>query len=82
MEITGKRAMVVGGASGMARATAEALREAGAEVAILDLPKSAGAEVAAGHGRDVPPVRRDGRRHRSTRRSRVRSARSARCTSR
>ena len=32
MEISGKRAMVVGGASGMARATAEALREAGAEV--------------------------------------------------
>ena len=36
MEINGKGAMVVGGASGMARSTAEALREAGAEVAILD----------------------------------------------
>ena len=55
MEITGKRAMVVGGASGMARATAEALREAGAEVAILDLPKSAGAEVAAGMGATFHP---------------------------
>lgn len=47
MDIDGKGAMVVGGASGMARATAEALRAAGAEVAILDLPTSAGAEVAA-----------------------------------
>ena len=50
MQIQGKAAMVVGGASGMARATAEMLREAGADVAILDLPQSAGAEVAAGMG--------------------------------
>src|SRR3954447_11810696 len=55
MEISGKRAMVVGGASGMARATAEALREAGAEVAILDLPQSAGDEVAAGMGATFHP---------------------------
>ena len=47
MEIKGKKAVVVGGASGMARATAELLREKGADVAILDLPTSAGAEVAA-----------------------------------
>ncbi|MGW0808963.1 SDR family oxidoreductase [Nonomuraea sp. NPDC002799] len=47
MEIAGKKAMVVGGASGMARATAELLREKGAEVAILDLPTSQGAKVAA-----------------------------------
>ena len=48
MEIAGKKAMVVGGASGMALATAERLRKAGADIAILDLATSAGAEVAAG----------------------------------
>jgi NAD(P)-dependent dehydrogenase (short-subunit alcohol dehydrogenase family) len=50
MEITGKKAVVVGGASGMARATAEMLHERGASIAILDLPGSAGAEVADGLG--------------------------------
>ena len=50
MEITEKKAVVVGGASGMARASAEMLTERGASVAILDLPTSAGAEVAAGLG--------------------------------
>ncbi len=50
MEIAGKVAVVVGGASGMARATAEALAGRGATVAICDLPTSAGAEVAAGLG--------------------------------
>jgi NAD(P)-dependent dehydrogenase (short-subunit alcohol dehydrogenase family) len=46
MQIEGKRAVVVGGASGMALATAERLRAAGADVAILDLPTSDGAAVA------------------------------------
>jgi NAD(P)-dependent dehydrogenase (short-subunit alcohol dehydrogenase family) len=46
VEIKGKKAVIVGGASGMARASAELLRERGASVAILDLPASAGAEVA------------------------------------
>ena len=46
MEIKGKKAVVVGGASGMARATADMLRQKGADIAILDLPSSAGAEVA------------------------------------
>ena len=50
MEIKGKKAVVVGGASGMARATAEMLNERGASVAIIDLPNSAGAEVAANLG--------------------------------
>ena len=45
MEIKGKRAVVVGGASGMARASAEMLSERGASVAILDLATSAGADV-------------------------------------
>ena len=47
MEVAGKKAVVVGGASGMAKATAELLRDKGAQIAILDLPTSAGAEAAA-----------------------------------
>lgn len=46
MEIKGKQAVVVGGASGMAKATAQRLRARGARIAILDLPQSAGADVA------------------------------------
>jgi NAD(P)-dependent dehydrogenase (short-subunit alcohol dehydrogenase family) len=47
MDIKGKPAMVVGGASGMGRATAAALAEAGATVAVLDRPGSPGKDVAA-----------------------------------
>ena len=46
MEIQGKKAVIVGGASGMAKASAELLRAKGADIAILDLPNTAGAEVA------------------------------------
>jgi NAD(P)-dependent dehydrogenase (short-subunit alcohol dehydrogenase family) len=46
MEIKGKKAVICGGASGMAKATAQLLRQKGADIAILDLPSSAGAEVA------------------------------------
>jgi NAD(P)-dependent dehydrogenase (short-subunit alcohol dehydrogenase family) len=46
MRISGKAAIIVGGASGMAKATAEMLVREGARVAILDLPTSAGAAVA------------------------------------
>jgi NAD(P)-dependent dehydrogenase (short-subunit alcohol dehydrogenase family) len=46
VEISGKAAVVVGGASGMAKATAEMLVREGARVSILDLPSSRGAEVA------------------------------------
>jgi NAD(P)-dependent dehydrogenase (short-subunit alcohol dehydrogenase family) len=46
MEIAGKKAVICGGASGMAKATAESLRQKGADIAILDLPSSAGAVVA------------------------------------
>jgi NAD(P)-dependent dehydrogenase (short-subunit alcohol dehydrogenase family) len=56
MDINGKKAVVVGGASGMARASAEMLRERGASVAILDLATSAGAEVAAALGGTFHPV--------------------------
>ena len=50
MEVKGKKAVIVGGASGMARAAAERLHERGAAVAIIDLPTSAGAEVAKSLG--------------------------------
>ena len=50
MEINGLRVMVVGGASGMARATAERLAAGGASVAILDRPGTAGPDVAAAIG--------------------------------
>ena len=50
MEIAGKKAVVVGGASGMARATAELLAKRGALVAILDLPSSSGDTVASSLG--------------------------------
>jgi NAD(P)-dependent dehydrogenase (short-subunit alcohol dehydrogenase family) len=47
VEIAGIAAVVTGGASGLGRATATRLVEAGASVVILDLPESAGAAVAA-----------------------------------
>jgi NAD(P)-dependent dehydrogenase (short-subunit alcohol dehydrogenase family) len=55
VQIEGKRAVVVGGASGMALATAKRLRAAGATVAILDLPTSEGAVVADGLGGTFHP---------------------------
>jgi NAD(P)-dependent dehydrogenase (short-subunit alcohol dehydrogenase family) len=56
MDIHGKKAMIVGGASGMARASAELLRARGATVAIVDLPTSAGAEVANELGGSFHPI--------------------------
>jgi NAD(P)-dependent dehydrogenase (short-subunit alcohol dehydrogenase family) len=53
MKIDGAKAIVVGGASGMARATAEMLVREGARVAILDRPISKGEEVAAAIGADT-----------------------------
>jgi NAD(P)-dependent dehydrogenase (short-subunit alcohol dehydrogenase family) len=50
MEIPGRKAVVVGGASGMARATAEMFAAKGGKLAIVDRPQSAGAEVAKGLG--------------------------------
>lgn len=50
MKINGTKAMIVGGASGMARATAEMLVREGARVAILDRDASQGEEVAAALG--------------------------------
>jgi NAD(P)-dependent dehydrogenase (short-subunit alcohol dehydrogenase family) len=50
MDINGKYAIVVGGASGMGRATAERLAANGAKVAIVDRAGSGGDAVAAGLG--------------------------------
>jgi NAD(P)-dependent dehydrogenase (short-subunit alcohol dehydrogenase family) len=50
MKISGRTAIIVGGASGMARATAELLVREGARVAILDLAGSKGEEAAAAIG--------------------------------
>lgn len=47
MEINGLRAIIIGGASGFARATATRIAAGGGTVAILDREGSAGAEVAA-----------------------------------
>ena len=56
MEIKGKKAVIVGGASGMARASAQLLHERGASIAILDLPTSAGDEAAKELGGTFHPV--------------------------
>lgn len=50
MQIKGIRFMMVGGASGMGRATAERVAAGGGSVAILDREGSAGAEIAAAIG--------------------------------
>jgi len=50
MEISGKKAIVVGGASGFGRATAESLAKGGASVAILDRAQSDGKNIASAIG--------------------------------
>src|SRR4051794_23722936 len=47
MELTGRVALVTGGASGLGRATARRLSAGGAHVVILDLASSRGEEAAA-----------------------------------
>lgn len=56
MQVAGKKAVVVGGASGFGRATAELLTSSGAAVAVLDRPQSTGAEVAEKIGATFYPV--------------------------
>ncbi|HSS25638.1 MAG TPA: SDR family NAD(P)-dependent oxidoreductase, partial [Mycobacterium sp.] len=56
MEINGKQAVVIGGASGMGRATAELFAERGADVAVLDREGSDGKAVAEGLGGVFYPV--------------------------
>ncbi|MFJ4223100.1 SDR family NAD(P)-dependent oxidoreductase [Microbacterium sp. NPDC089695] len=55
MQIQGSSALVTGGASGLGLATARALAAAGAVVTILDLPSSAGAEIAQELGGTFAP---------------------------
>jgi len=56
MEINGKKVVVIGGASGMGRATAELLAERGAQVTVLDRENSDGKNVAQGFGGAFYPV--------------------------
>ncbi len=50
MDLQSVKAVVTGGASGLGRATVERIVAAGGAAAILDLPSSAGADVAKGLG--------------------------------
>lgn len=56
MEINGKKVVVIGGASGMGRASAELLAQRGAQVAVLDREGSDGKAVADGLGGKFYPV--------------------------
>ena len=56
MELEGLRAMMVGGASGMCRASATRIVAGGGKVAIVDREESSGAEVAAELGGSWHPV--------------------------
>jgi NAD(P)-dependent dehydrogenase (short-subunit alcohol dehydrogenase family) len=55
MELQGLRTIAVGGASGMAKATAERIVAGGGRVAVLDRPTSEGAEVASALGGSFHP---------------------------
>src|SRR5437763_13990719 len=46
MDISGQAALISGGGSGLGRATAQALAQAGARVAVLDINDAAAAAVA------------------------------------
>src|SRR5688572_5950203 len=50
MELDGASAIVTGGASGLGRATAQALIDGGASVVLVDLPGPRGEEAAASLG--------------------------------
>jgi NAD(P)-dependent dehydrogenase (short-subunit alcohol dehydrogenase family) len=56
MNIEGSSAIVTGGASGLGLATATRLAKAGAQVVLVDLPSSAGAERAAAIGGVFAPA--------------------------
>jgi len=56
VQLDGVVALVTGGGSGLGRATAEGLAAAGARVVVLDLPASAGQEVADAVGGAFVPA--------------------------
>lgn len=56
MDLTGASALVTGGASGLGLATSRRLAAAGARVTIVDLPASAGADVAGELGGVFAPA--------------------------
>jgi NAD(P)-dependent dehydrogenase (short-subunit alcohol dehydrogenase family) len=56
MQISGSGALITGGASGLGLATARRLAAAGAQVTIVDLPTSNGAEIAAELGGFFAPA--------------------------
>ncbi|WP_417563533.1 SDR family NAD(P)-dependent oxidoreductase [Microbacterium sp.] len=56
MDITGASALITGGASGLGLATARRLAADGAKVTIVDLPTSAGADIAAELGGTFAPA--------------------------
>ena len=56
MDLTGTAALVTGGASGLGLATARRLTAGGATVTIVDLPTSAGADLAAELGGSFAPA--------------------------
>jgi NAD(P)-dependent dehydrogenase (short-subunit alcohol dehydrogenase family) len=56
MDLTGAAALVTGGASGLGLATARRLAAAGAAVTIVDLPSSAGSDIAAELGGSFAPA--------------------------
>jgi NAD(P)-dependent dehydrogenase (short-subunit alcohol dehydrogenase family) len=59
VDIKGGVALITGGASGLGLATARRLLDAGARVLLVDLPSSAGAEVADGLGENTRFVAAD-----------------------
>ena len=54
MKIADSVAVITGGASGLGRATAERFLAGGGKVALLDLPTSAGVDVAKNPGQPRP----------------------------
>ncbi|MGM7667812.1 SDR family NAD(P)-dependent oxidoreductase [Microbacterium sp. A93] len=56
MQIQGSGALITGGASGLGLATARVLAAAGAHVTLLDLPSSAGADLAVELGGTFAPA--------------------------